>query len=336
MELNLCSSSLRIVGSAKNQGALMRAVTRQLGGKAAGIFLVFLITVLPVSTYAGTIVRVSTSIGDFSIELLDETAPITVQNFLNYVNRNDYNGTYFHRVVDDFVAQGAAYRFELFVGPIDIPLDPHIQNEFTGVSNTRGTVAMARISGQPDSATNQWFVNIEDNTDLDTVDGGFTVFGHVLGDGMQIVDALDDLPTIDLGVKASDAPYWTTPYTDPRDFVFMNVEVVRRLSGAPHVLETGSGLLITSVDIDNGSELISMNFNSVPAGDDVVIQANLESVIPRRGPLEGVATFSSADGRLRIPSLEVNMDGNVIIVSNVVFALTNTSPVQFTLESFQQ
>lgn len=313
----------------------MRAVSRLLRVKVAGIFLVFFIALTPLSSHGGTIVRVSTSIGDFSIELLDEIAPITVQNFLNYVNRNDYNGTYFHRVVDNFVAQGGAYRFELFVGPIDIPTDPPIINEFA-VSNTRGTVAMAKFAGQPDSATNQWFVNIADNTDLDTTDGGFTVFGNVLGDGMSIVDAIDNQPKVNLGVKASDAPYVTAAYTDPRDFLYMNVEVVERLSGAPHVFETNSGLLITSVDIDGGADLISMNFNAVPAGEDVVIQANVESVISRRGPVEGVATFSSADGRLRIPALEVNTNGAVSVVSNVVFALTNTNPVQFTLESFQQ
>ncbi|NKB34251.1 MAG: peptidylprolyl isomerase [Pseudomonadales bacterium] len=313
----------------------MRVVLRNLGSRSAGFFIVLLIALLPVSSSAGTIVRVSTTVGDFSIELLDDIAPITVQNFLNYVNRNDYNGTYFHRVVDNFVAQGGAYRFELFVGPIDVPTDPPIVNEFN-VSNTRGTVAMAKIGGDQNSATNQWFVNIQDNVDLDTSNGGFTVFGSVLGDGMTIVDAIDAQPTINLGGKASDAPYVTAAYVDPRDFLYMNVEIVERLSGAPHILETNTGLLITSVDIDNGSELISMNFNSVPAGEDVVIQANLESVIPRRGPVEGIATFSSADARLRIPSLEVNANGVVTLVSNVVFALSNTNPVQFTLESFQQ
>ena len=313
----------------------MRAVLRHLGGRSAGYFLTLLIALTPISSNAGTLVRVSTSIGDFTMELLDDVAPITVQNFLNYVNRNDYNGTYFHRVVNNFVAQGGAYRFEPFVGPIDVPLDPPIQNEF-GVSNTRGTVAMAKIEGDPNSATNQWFVNLDDNLDLDTNNGGFTVFANVIGDGMTIVDAIDDLPTINLGFKASDAPYVTADYADPRDFLFMNVEVVERLSGAPHVFETNSGLLITSVDVDNGSELISMNFNSVPAGDDVVIQANVESVISRRGPVDGIATFSSADSRLRIPSLEVNANGSVSVVSNVVFLLTNTNPVQFTLESFQQ
>ncbi|MBM89546.1 MAG: hypothetical protein CMQ41_14340 [Gammaproteobacteria bacterium] len=313
----------------------MRELAWKLNMQAVYVLLILFIVLFSPTAQAGTIVRVSTTIGDFSIELLDEIAPITVQNFLNYVNRNDYNGTYFHRVVDDFVAQGGAYRFELYVGPIDVPTDPPIKNEF-GLSNTRGTVAMARISGEPNSATNQWFVNLSDNTDLDVIDGGFTVFGNVLGEGMTIVDAIDNQPTIDLGVKASDAPYVTSAYADPMDFLYMNVEVVERLSGAPHVLETNSGLLITSVDIDNGSDLISLNFNAIQPSENFIIQANLESIIPRRGPVEGVASFSSADKRLRIPSLEVNVNGDVVVVQNVVFVLTNTSPVQFTLESFQQ
>ena len=313
----------------------MRELAWKLNMQAVYVLLILFIVLFSPTAQAGTIVRVSTTIGDFSIELLDEIAPITVQNFLNYVNRNDYNGTYFHRVVDDFVAQGGAYRFELYVGPIDVPTDPPIKNEF-GLSNTRGTVAMARISGEPNSATNQWFVNLSDNADLDVIDGGFTVFGNVLGEGMTIVDAIDNQPTIDLGVKASDAPYVTSAYADPMDFLYMNVEVVERLSGAPHVLETNSGLLITSVDIDNGSDLISLNFNAIQPSENFIIQANLESIIPRRGPVEGVASFSSVDKRLRIPSLEVNVNGDVVVVQNVVFVLTNTSPVQFTLESFQQ
>ena len=195
---------------------------------------------------------------------------------------------------------------------------------------------MAKFDGDPDSATNQWFVNLSDNTNLDTLNGGFTVFGNVLGQGMVIVDAIDNQPTLDLGFKASEAPYVTTAYSTPLDFLYMNIEIVERLSAAPHVFEATSGLLITSVDIDNGLELLSMNFNTVPAAGDVVIQANLESVIPRRGPVDGIATFSTNDNRLRIPSLEVSSNGQAFLVSNVVFVLSNTSPVQFTLESYQQ
>ena len=215
----------------------MSAIFRHLRAGKAKIFLILLLFFVPISSKGGTIVRVSTGIGDFSIELLDEVAPITVQNFLNYVNRNDYNGTYFHRVVDDFVVQGGAYRFEPFVGPIDILTDPPVINEFKN-SNKRGTVAMAKQDGNPNSATNQWFVNLKDNVSLDTSNGGFTVFGNILGNGMEIVDAIDSLPTIDLGVKASSAPYISSVYeADPSDFLYMNIEVVGRYSGAPHVFE---------------------------------------------------------------------------------------------------
>ena len=282
---------------------------------------------------AGTIVRVSTSIGDFSMELLDDTAPITVQNFLNYVNRNDYNGTYIHRAVDDFVVQGGAYRFAPFQGPITVPTDPPIVNEFN-VSNTRGTVAMAKFSGAEDSATNQWFVNLADNLALDSTDGGFTVFAQVLGEGMQVLDAINQLPTVSLGDAASDAPFITSSYSSPLDFVYLNVEVTDRFSAAAHVIESSSGLLITAVDINGGSDFVSMNFNLVPSEPEVTIEANLESIIPIRDSFTGIATFSTTDNRLRIPSLEVNLAGTVAVVTNVVFVLSDAVLGRFTLESF--
>ena len=288
------------------------------------------------SVMAGTIVRISTRIGDFSIELLDEIAPITVQNFLNYVNRNAYNGTYIHRAVDNFVVQGGGFRFRLFEGPIDVPTDPPIVNEFN-VSNTRGTVAMAKLDGNPNSATSQWFVNVSDNSgSLDTSNGGFTVFGNVLGDVMITVDEIDALPFVDLGVKASNAPYITPVYNDPRDFLYINAEVTQRFSAAPHVFESATGLLITSVSIDAGSDLIALNFNVTASSPNIVIRANAESVIPRKESFDGIAEYSTVDGRLRIPALEVNLNGAISIVNNVVFVLTDAATASFTLESFDQ
>ena len=79
-----------------------------------------------------------------------------------------------------------------------------------------------------------------------------------------------------------------------------------------------------------------MNFNSIVSEEGLVIQANLESVIPRRGPVEEISFFTSADGRLYIPRLEINSSGNAMLATNVVFVLTNTNPVQFTLKSFDQ
>ncbi|MFT4861740.1 MAG: peptidyl-prolyl cis-trans isomerase A (cyclophilin A) [Pseudohongiellaceae bacterium] len=285
---------------------------------------------------AGTIVRVSTTMGDYSIELLDDVAPLTVQNFLNYVAKDDYNGTYLHRVVDSFVVQGGGYGFELFVGPIEIVADPPVPNEFN-VSNTRGTVAMAKLDGDPDSATNQWFVSLADNSaNLDNSNGGFTVFGNVLGDGMVILDAIDSLPTVELGTNTPLAPFFTALYTNPLDLVYLNVEVVERFSGAPNVYEVNSGLLIASVSLDGGASIISVNFSTVSTAGEVVLQANPSSVIPRRDTVDGIATFSNGDNRLRIPTLEVNDRGTVSLVTDVVLVLTDPERLQFTLESFTQ
>ena len=299
--------------------------------------LLFTASVITTVVQAGTIVRVSTSVGDYSIELLDDIAPATVLNFLNYVNRNDYNGTFLHRVVDNFVAQGGAYRFQPFVGPIDIRTDPPVINEFS-VSNTRGTVAMAKIAGNPNSATNQWFVNLTDNSaNLDFNNGGFTVFGNVLGDGMALLDEIDSLPTLTPGQLVPSAPYFTPEYDgNPLDFVYINVEVVQRHSNAIHMFESVSGLLITSVDVDGGADTVSMNFNLVASATDVIFEANLESIIPRRDGLVGIATYSSTDTRLRIPSLEVNFEGSISLVTNVVFVLSDPQQNQFRLESYDQ
>jgi peptidyl-prolyl cis-trans isomerase A (cyclophilin A) len=298
------------------------------------IFAFLLPLAVAMQSSAGTIVRVSTSVGDYSIELLDDVAPLTVQNFLNYVAKDDFNGTYLHRVVEDFVVQGGGYGFELFVGPIPIVTDPPVANEFS-VSNTRGTVAMAKLDGDPNSATSQWFVNLADNSgNLDNSNGGFTVFGNVLGDGMEILDAIDELPKIGLGANTPAAPFFTPVYNTPLDFVFINVEVVERFSGAPSVYEVNSGLLISSVSLDDGASIISLNFNTVSTSGEVVLQANPSSVILRRDTLNGIATFSNGDNRLRIPALEVNDRGSVTIVNDVVLVLTDQERLLFTLESF--
>ncbi|GJM14524.1 MAG: hypothetical protein DHS20C12_29270 [Pseudohongiella sp.] len=285
-------------------------------------------------TEAGTIVRVSTTLGDFSIELLDDIAPKTVANFLGYVERNAYNGNYIHRAPINFVIQTGGYRFEPFVGPIPVPADNPVVNEFN-VSNTRGTVAMAKFGGDPDSATSEWFVSVADNSaNLDNQNGGFTVFGNVLGDGMVIVDAISALPKLTLGIRADEAPITDSLSTSPLDFVYINVEVTKRFSGAKHVFEDATGLMISSVNIDNESDLVSLNFNLVPHESDIVVKVNRESVIPLLSNDVGIATYSSADQRLRIPALEVNLGGNVSVFNNVVFRLSNEAELEFTLESF--
>jgi cyclophilin family peptidyl-prolyl cis-trans isomerase len=148
------------------------------------------------------VVTFTTTLGVFQIELAADAAPITVANFLAYVNRGDYDGTFFHRLVPNFVLQGGGYdsaAAPLPPLPPHIPTDPPIPSEI-GLPNLRGTIAMARTPLDLNSATSEWFINLVDNPALDSPVDGFTVFGRVLGSGMQVVDMLGAVPTFDLGV----------------------------------------------------------------------------------------------------------------------------------------
>src|SRR5437870_2859655 len=140
------------------------------------------------------VVVMETSHGTIKIELDAEKAPITVKNFLSYVDDKFYDGTIFHRVIEDFMIQGGGFQ----AGMKEKKTRDAIKNEAAnGLSNARGTIAMARTN-DPDSATAQFFINVRDNTRLDrinTADGvGYCVFGKVL-DGMDAVDRIKVVPT---------------------------------------------------------------------------------------------------------------------------------------------
>lgn len=140
-------------------------------------------------------VVLSTSKGDIVLELDAEKAPISVKNFLEYVDAGFYNGTIFHRVIPTFMVQGG--QFLPGMEKRTEGIRPEIQNEWqNGLSNVRGSVAMARLGRQPNSATAQFFINVKDNLILDQPrDGaGYAVFGKVVS-GMDVVEAIRVVPT---------------------------------------------------------------------------------------------------------------------------------------------
>lgn len=142
-------------------------------------------------------VELATSLGPIVLELWPDVAPCTVNNFLAYVESGRFDGTFIHRTVDDFVIQAGGYAYDPQLDLFSSILrDPPVLNE-PGASNLRGTIAMARIGGQIDSATSEFFVNLEDNLFLDLVDEGFTVFGAVVGSSMTVVDAIGSLPRVE-------------------------------------------------------------------------------------------------------------------------------------------
>lgn len=155
----------------------------------------------------GAIVRFSTTLGEIDMRLYEAAAPLSVANFLGYVNTDRYDGTLVHRSVPGFVIQGGGFSLapDIF-STTPVTTDPPIQNEFN-ISNTRGTIAFAKISGDPDSATSQWFVNLADNSsNLDLQNGGFAVFGRLLGGSMSVVDAIAALERVNAGGVFSNLP----------------------------------------------------------------------------------------------------------------------------------
>ncbi|MBA3543696.1 MAG: peptidylprolyl isomerase [Chthoniobacterales bacterium] len=160
-------------------------------------------------------VRLTTVLGNIDVALYDQQKPVTTANFKNYLNSGRYFATdpttglvvstFFHRSVPGFVIQSGGFLSTVdpadpvHVKPTQVPAFAAIANE-TGISNTRGTIAMARLA-DPNTATSQYFINLADNggppNNLDTINGGYAVFGRVLGDGMTVADAIAAVPIFD-------------------------------------------------------------------------------------------------------------------------------------------
>jgi len=151
--------------------------------------------------WAADTVKLETSLGNIEIELDAAKAPKTVANFEQYVKEGFYDGTVFHRVIPNFMVQGGGMLPSLKEKPTHKPIANESHN---GLSNTVGTIAMARTS-DPNSATAQFFINVKDNPFLDQGDG-YAVFGHVVS-GMDVVEKIKNVQTTTKG------PYSDVPVT---------------------------------------------------------------------------------------------------------------------------
>jgi cyclophilin family peptidyl-prolyl cis-trans isomerase len=147
------------------------------------------------SRAANPVLVIETSMGPIKVELFEDKSPITVKNFLSYVDKKFYDGTVFHRVMPGFMIQGGGFEPGMKLKKTDSPIKNEAEN---GLSNSRGTLAMARTDN-PNSATAQFFINLKDNAFLDhganpRSPAGYCVFGKVI-DGMNVVDQIKDVPT---------------------------------------------------------------------------------------------------------------------------------------------
>jgi cyclophilin family peptidyl-prolyl cis-trans isomerase len=247
---------------------------------------------------AGTVVRldfdysVNTTAGPLSyveIELFDSTAPITVANFLQYVKGGHYDGTILHRSIDDFVVQGGGFAPTVVQGTVQ-SLDPivnfgTIQNEYSPTrSNVAGTIAMAKVGDDPNSATNQWFFNVADNSaNLDVQNGGFTVFGRVLGNGMELINAINALPPTNL------TQYYGATFN----------EVPMANNGTSFITLT-SAAIVPQGSL-SGFVYVDSNLDGVMDGTDYIIAGAKVSLVKNDSTVATV--YSNADGSYSFGSL---------------------------------
>ena len=156
-------------------------------------------------------IRFETTLGEFTVELFTAEAPISAQNFLDYVDAGHFDGTVFHRVIPGFVVQGGGLTADMRQKPTRAPIRNEASN---GLKNRRGTLSMARTN-DPHSATSQFFINLVDNAFLDPGRGGagYAVFGHVV-EGMDVIDKMaatktgnkgghQDVPVTPIEVKSA-------------------------------------------------------------------------------------------------------------------------------------
>lgn len=320
-------------------------------------------------------VRLTTVLGTIDIALFGQQKPITVANFLNYLDQGRYfkidptNGqlasNFVHRSIPGFIIQGGGY-----IGTVDpahpanllvtqVLAFPPIQNE-PGISNKRGTIAMAKLSGQPNSATSECFINLADNggppNNLDTQNGGFTVFGRVVNNGMTVADAIAAVPRYNAGSPFDSIPLRN--YTSPNPPTVSNLVSVPAfshispltfsvMSNNPTIADatvSGTNLLVaghqvgsatftvTATDFDGAT--VSQNFTvNVLAAPGRLVQLSTRMLVgtadnaliggfimrgpsPKRLMVRAIGPSTGLSGALADPVLELHDHTGALIASN--------------------
>ena len=224
----------------------------------------------------GTVARISTAFGDIDVELLDEAAPQTVRNFLSYLP--EYQGSIVHRSAfyddgDNFVIQGGGFRLEddQVVG---IPVNDPVPSE-AGFdrSNVRGTLAVALPIGNPDGGTSQWFINMNDrNQSLDN--SFFTVFGRVIGSGLEVADAIQDLDIFDLSDEFGQTALQEVPLADYEEFGEVLAGTVSGTAGSTLLIGEGTQFT-TELPVDRVIRIDGQVFQAaqVVSDSELVLEA---------------------------------------------------------------
>jgi len=311
-------------------------------------------------------IRMTTPLGPIDIALFGQQKPITVANFLKYIDQGRYfvnnpdpqksGPSFIHRSVPGFIIQGGGFlESQDSSTTYSVLTYAAIQNE-PGISNKRGTIAMAKLDGDPNSATSQWFVNLADNgANLDTQNGGFTVFGRVGNNTMTTVDAIASLPRINRGSPFNELP--VRNYTSPNPVTIANLVTIPSFAHIPTLNFTASSsdnavaeatisgpkllvagknngtatITVTATDFEGA--MVSQNFKvtvgsapgrpvqvstrmQVGTGDSALIGGFImRGSAPKRLAIRGIGPSSGLPGAIADPVLELH-DSSGTIATN--------------------
>jgi peptidyl-prolyl cis-trans isomerase A (cyclophilin A) len=213
-----------------------------------------------------TVVEIRTSLGNVQVNLFDNTTPQTVANFLSYVSSGAYVNNVVHRVEPNFVVQAGGFSFSGDFPELDVvATGTPVQNE-AKLSNLRGTIAMAKQGGNVNSATSQWFFNVANNSaNLDVQNGGFTVFGQVLGDGMNVIDAIAAVNRFNAGGALGSIPLRNFTAADAANSVTVtedNLVIISDVVVVDAAVSTHPEIVPTNNTLINGSSNGGSNSSS--------------------------------------------------------------------------
>ncbi len=296
------------------------------------IIALIILSVFPGLSQANPVACFSSNMGQFCMELFERQTPGTVANFIRYIDSGAYAQSIFHRSMPGFVIQGGGFKVadsDTGVTASKVSTFDPIENEF-GISNTRGTVAMAKVGGDPDSATSQWFVSLADNSaNLDNQNGGFTVFAKIIFNGMDVFDAIASLKIFNFGAPLNETPtidFNSSQVLKVENFVVISSVDVHDVTG----VFDGSAVGF-AVDTGNNN-FFDVKLQLVAAESGIVFELDPDSITSLSAAPGNRATFSAGNGVLIIPSVMIN---ETTIVKNVVLTLTDPVNFQFTLVSFE-
>ena len=284
--------------------------------------------------YCNPIASISSSVGNFDIELFDDSAPLTVANFIRYAESGRYDGTVIHRSVPNFVVQGGWLTYESESNSLmPIKTDSALLNEFR-LSNIRGTVAMAKVGGNPNSATSQWFINLSDNSkNLDNQNGGFTVFGRIIGNGITIADEISSLKTYTVG-GITDFPLkeYVESKISSDNFITISKVDINSTEVAPNYFDSKNSELRLTLDAGSaGMATLSLLVDG--AESPPLFKLALNSIQRIYEPALNMAIFEPSTGSLTVPELYVAGEK---VYKNLLFFLEDPEQYTFVLESYEK